>query len=227
MADVSDSKDPNDLLELAYSVETPDDSRNLYRGWASTFDEDFVEASGYVYHENVVHAFVDAGGAAGGSVADVGCGTGVVGVALGNLGVGNIDGLDISPEMLAVARTKQTVHGTPAYRNMIEADLTDRVPVEDDVYHGVISTGTFTHGHVGPTALTELVRIAAPTALCAIGINEHFYEEQGFDAWFAEAANSGKINVPELISVQIYDSLQGEHGGTRAVVALFTVMASA
>ena len=223
MTDADD--DPNELLEIAYSVETPDDNRNLYRRWANTYDEGFIEATGYVYHDNVVHAFLDAGGAAGGAIADVGCGTGVVGVALGDLGVGNVDGLDISPEMLDVARTKQTVHGSPAYRNLIEADLTVGVPVEDDTYHGIISTGVFTHGHLGPSALGEIVRIAAPTALCAIGINEHFYEEHRFDAWFADAATSGKINVPELVSVRIYDDLDGEHGGTRAVVALFTVMA--
>ena len=225
MADAPDANDPNELLEIAYSVETPDDSRNLYRRWASTYDESFIEASGYVYHDNVVHAFLEAGGAAGGAVADVGCGTGVVGVALGDLGVDTVDGLDISPEMLDVARAKQTVHGTLAYRNMIEADLTAGVPIEDDTYHGVISTGVFTHGHLGPAALGEIVRIAAPTALCAIGINEHFYEEHRFDAWFADAANAGKINAPELESVRIYDALDGEHGGTRAVVALFTVMA--
>ena len=227
MADVPEEHDPNSLLDVAYSVETPDDSRNLYRRWASTYDEDFIDATGYVYHDNVVAAFLDAGGAAGGAIADVGCGTGGIGVALADLGVPNVDGLDISPEMLEVARTKRSVHGTPAYRNLIEADLTASVPIDDDAYHGVISTGVFTHGHHGPSALTEIVRIAAPTALCAIGINEHFYEEHRFDAWFAKAAGDGLINVPQLISVRIYDELDGEHGGTRAVVAIFTVMATA
>ena len=225
MADVPEERDPNNLLEVAYSVETPDDSRNLYRRWASTYDEDFIDATGYVYHDNVVHLFLDAGGAAGGAIADVGCGTGVVGVSLGDLGVPNVDGLDISPEMLEVARSKRTVHDTPAYRNLIEADLTVGVPIEDDTYHGIISTGVFTHGHLGPSALGEIVRISAPTALCAIGINEHFYEEHQFDAWFADAASSGAISAPDLVSVQIYDRLHGEHGGTRAVVALFNVMA--
>ncbi len=225
MAEEPEDVDPNNLLEIAYSVETPDDSRNLYRRWASTYDEDFIDATGYVYHDNVVAAFLDAGGAAGGAIADVGCGTGVVGVALADLGVDNVDGLDISPEMLKVAGTKRSVHGTPAYRNLVEVDLTVGVPIEDDAYNGIISTGVFTHGHLGPSALGEIIRIAAPTALCAIGINEHFYEEHRFDAWFAKAARNGLINVPELISVRIYDELDGEHGGTRAAVALFTVMA--
>ncbi len=225
MTDGTEESDPNSLLDVAYSVQTPDDSRDLYRRWASTYDKDFIEASGYVYHENVIHLFLDAGGAAGGAIADVGCGTGVVGVALGDLGVANVDGLDISPEMLAVASSKKTVHGEPAYRKLVEADLTVGVPVEDHAYYGIISTGVFTHGHLGPSALGEIIRIAAPTALCAIGINEQFYEEHRFDAWFAEAANDGKINAPELMSVPIYDSLEGEHAGTRAVVSLFTVMA--
>ena len=223
MKQPGDQPNPNELLDLAYSVESPDDNRQLYRRWASSYDADFVEGAGYVYHENVVHAFVDAGAAAGGAIADVGCGTGIVGVALGDLGVGNVDGLDISPEMLDVAREKRTVHGHHAYRNLIEVDLTRQTPIQDDSYLGVISTGTFTHGHLGPETLNELIRIAAPTALCAIGINEHYYELQGFDAWFAEASAQGRISSPDLISVSMYESLDGDHGGTRAALAMFTV----
>jgi len=178
-----------------------------------------------VYHENVAHAFIDAGGGAGGAVADVGCGTGVIGVALGDMGEFVVDGLDISPEMLSVASTKRTVHGGPAYRNLIEADLTTRVPVEDDTYMGIVSSGTFTHGHLGPEALSEVIRIAAPTAVCAIGINEHHYVELGFDRWFSDAAAAGRITVPDLVSVAIYEGLDGGHAGTRSALALFQVRA--
>ena len=87
----------------------------------------------------------------------------------------------------------------------------------------MISTGVFTHGHLGPDALTEVLRIAAPTAVCAIGINEHFYEELRFDAWFTNAADQNLISTPKLARVPIYEDLGGEHGGTRAVVAVFTV----
>ena len=73
------------------------------------------------------------------------------------------------------------MHGSPAYRNLIEADLTQTIDIPDDTYAGIISTGAFTHGHLGPDALNELVRVAIPSAVCAIGINEHFYAEQGFD----------------------------------------------
>lgn len=225
MASTDDEPDANELLDIAYSVETPDDNRNLYQRWASTYDADFIEATGYVYHENVAHAFIDAGGGAGGAIADIGCGTGVIGVALGDMGEFVVDGLDISTEMLTVAESKMTVHGRPAYRALIEADLTTRVPVEDDTYMGIVSSGTFTHGHLGPEALGEVIRIASPAAVCAIGINEHHYVELGFERWFADAAAEGIITVPELVSVAIYEQLDGDHAGTRGALALFQVRA--
>lgn len=220
---MTNAQDDEPDLDLAYSLETPDDSRRLYARWASTYDETFIERTGYVYPENVVGIFLDAGGSAGGAVLDVGCGTGVVGVALGDVGEVVVDGIDISSEMLDVAREKLTVHGTPAYRDLIEADLTETIPIGDDVYAGIISTGTFTHGHLGPDALDELIRVAAPTAVCAIGINAEHYAELGFDRWFASRSEEGRVTSPHLINVSIYEAMEGEHAGDRAEVAVFQV----
>ena len=105
------------------------------------------------------------------------------------------------------------------------APVTANMPVDiaDDTYSGIISTGTFTHGHLGPEALAEVVRMATPTAVCAIGVNAHHYVEHGFDRWFAEAAEAGLITVPDIVSVAIYEALDGEHAGTRSNVAMFQV----
>ncbi len=225
--DSGSDDEANALLRRAYSVETPDDSRGLYADWADTYDEDFIAATGYVYHQNVARLFVEAGGASGAAgsavVADVGCGTGLVGVALVDLGEALVDGLDISPEMLAVAATKQGASGQPAYRSLIEVDLTTRVDIADDTYGGIISTGAFTHGHLGPEALDELIRIAAPNALAAIGINEDFYVERGFEQWLSDAVDAGRIiAMPTIEKVEIYGEFSGSHAA-RSSVALFRV----
>lgn len=221
---INDDDDGLDL-ESAYSIETPDDSRRLYAKWASSYDQDFVTQNGYVYHENVVGVFLDAGGSAGGAVLDVGCGTGVVGQALGDVGENTIDGIDISPDMIAIARGKKTVFGNIAYRSLFVADLTSPLDIADDVYTGIVSAGTFTHGHLPPDPIRELVRIAAPTAVCAIGINAEHYVEQGFDALFAELSEAGKITSPVLVDVAIYEAMDGDHGGDRANIAMFQVLA--
>lgn len=212
-------------LDAAYSLETPDDSRQLYAKWASTYDEDFIGPTGYVYHENVVEAFLDAGGSAGGAILDVGCGTGIVGVALSDIGEKKIDGIDISPEMIDVARSKQNVFGERAYRSLFVADLTLPLDIPDDSYMGILSTGTFTHGHLSAEPIRELTRIAAPAAVCAIGVNAEHYVTMGFDALFGELAGNGTISSPDIIDVSIYEAMTGEHAGTRANVALFQVLA--
>lgn len=219
----NDGSEPN--LENAYSVETPDDSRRLYAKWAQSYDDSFVASMGYVYHENVVATFLDAGGSAGGAVLDVGCGTGIVGMALGDVGESRVDGIDISPEMIEVARTKKTVFGRPAYRDFFEADLTAPLEISDDVYNGIISVGTFTHGHLPPDPLRELVRIAAPSAVCAIGINAEHYVEMGFDRLFAELTADGLITSPVLVDVAIYESADDAHAGDRGNIAVFQVLA--
>ncbi len=216
--------DAENHLEAAYGLETPEDSIRLYAEWADTYDENFIAATGYVYHQHLVAAFLDAGGSAGGAVLDVGCGTGVVGIELGDQGETVIDGLDISPEMLAVAATKRTVHGTKAYRDLHAADLTGPVDLPSDSYSGIVSAGTFTHGHVPPSGLDPLLRIGAPTAVCAIGINAEHFKEQGFEKYFADRAEEGVITVPELIDIPIYEAFASDHSGDRATVAVFQIL---
>ncbi len=212
-------------LDDAYALETPDDSRRLYAKWAATYDEDFIAPTGYVYHENVVAAFLDAGGSAGGAILDVGCGTGIVGVALRDVGEKIVDGIDISPEMLDVARMKRSIFDEVAYRSLMVADLNKPLDMPDDSYMGIVSVGTFTHGHLSPEPIRELVRIAAPSAVCALGINADHYTEMGFEALFGELVTAGLITSPDNIDVSIYEAMRGEHAGTRANVALFQVLA--
>ena len=106
-------------LEAAYAVETPDENRRLYAEWASSYEETFVAAKAYRYHLHVADTLVAHVRPAGPTL-DVGCGTGVVGVALRERGVSEIDGVDISPEMLEQAAMKGV------YRQLIEADDTGR-----------------------------------------------------------------------------------------------------
>lgn len=213
-------------LDRAYAVVTPDDNRRLYADWASTYDEGFLASHGYVYHRSVVDAFLRRDRQAG-PVLDVGCGTGVVGEELRRRGVAEIDGIDLSPEMLTVAATKRAEPGDAVYRSLIPADLTTRIGIADASYAGIVSAGTFTHGHLGPEPLRELVRIARPGAVLAIGINADHFEASGFAAWFDQATSSGLINHLEIVESPVYDVARYEgsdvaaHGSTMSSVAVF------
>lgn len=164
-------------LEGAYALRTPEDSVRYYGDWAESYDTDFAADMAYRSPETVVEAFAALGGA--GPVLDVGAGTGLVAEALARRGVAPVDGIDISADMLAVAAAKGV------YRATIRADLTAVLPIGNSVYSGVISAGTFTHGHVGPDAFQELLRVAAPGAVFAVTVHSAVYEAGGFAGKFA------------------------------------------
>ncbi|MEM9518722.1 MAG: methyltransferase domain-containing protein [Actinomycetota bacterium] len=203
-------------LDAAYALVTPDDNRRLYAQWAETYEASFVEATDYEYHLHVADALID-GRRPSGPVLDVGCGTGVVGVALDDRGVGLIDGVDISQEMLAQAAAKGV------YRELFEADLTVGMAVDDDTYAGITSSGTFTHGHLPPEPLDELIRVAMPGARCAIGINAAHFEDHRFGVWLDAAVAGGRIEPYEIRVVQVYRNSDPATPDDMSNLVVFTV----
>ena len=199
-------------LKSAYALRTPDDSKALYRSWAATYDETFAEALGYAAPARIAGLF-DSRWTGGGRVLDVGCGTGLVAEALA---ARPVDGLDISAEMLGVAGTRGV------YDALVEGDLTRTLPISDGAYHGLISAGTFTHGHVGPGALDELIRIAAPDALFVFGVNAEVFTELDFGAKLSALESAGWISGAELIEGRIYaDAADHDTADDRFLAAVF------
>lgn len=162
-------------LEAAYALETPEDNRALYAQWADTYDSEFAAGMDYRLPQSVAQALMAL--SPEGPVLDVGAGTGLLAQAMG--GDLEIHALDISPQMLAVAMEKGL------YARAIEADLTRAVDIADGTYGAVASSGTFTHGHVGPDALDTLLRVARRGAHFALAVNTAHYGAHGFDGKFA------------------------------------------
>jgi predicted TPR repeat methyltransferase len=94
-------------------------------------------------------------------VIDLGCGTGAVGRRLAQLGVTIVDGVDLSPEMLAIAAS------SGAYRRLTVADLRQLDDQSRASYAASVSAGTFTTGHVGPEVVPRLLDLLRPEGLIA------------------------------------------------------------
>ncbi len=203
---------PKPDLDNAYALNTVDDAKRLYDDWAETYDSGFVRDMDFIAPSHVAEAFVAAGGV--GPVLDFGAGTGIVGEILARLGVAPIDGADLSREMLAVARRKGV------YRDLVAGNVLDGYRLAGAPYAGVISCGTFTHGHVGPEAVPILLDLAAPGALFALTVKcEHFR-----DAGFAEMFDGLGDRVLDLQTPEhpIYGPKNtGPHAADRMYVALF------
>ena len=177
-------------LDDAYSIKTPDDSRKLYAKWAASYEADFVANQGYehprVIAEHFDHLVPDIK-----TVIDVGTGTGLVGLELSKLRPTlQIDGVDISPEMLAEAKKKGI------YRNLYERDLTKVISDLATPYDSLICIGIFTHGHLLPKAIDNLIPLVPRSGYFVIGINANYFKEEQFESYFTDLHKSGEITQP-------------------------------
>lgn len=157
-------------LKSAYALGSLDETKRLYATWAATYDADFGAAQGYLSPREVVAAVAALG--AEGPCLDVGAGTGLVGEGLAAIGVTDVDALDISEQMLEVAKHKGV------YRDLIVADVTRTLPVCG--YNLIVSAGTFTFGHVGPEGLPPLLDAGRQGCRFVLTVNAEHFATAGF-----------------------------------------------
>ena len=85
------------------------------------------------------------------------------------------------------------------YSKCIVGDLTKGLPILDNTYNGIVSSGTFTHGHVGPEALFEITRILSKGGLAVLSVNSKHWHSLGFDNVLEMLKETGLVaNVTEV-----------------------------
>lgn len=199
-------------LSGAYALNGAEDCRRLYAGWADSYDADFAAGMDYRLPAETAAAFLRL--APQGPVLDVGAGTGLLAAALRGLGfAGDIDALDLSDEMLARAGAKGL------YRHLIAADVTR--PLPRGGYGGIVSSGTFTHGHVGPEALPPLLQAANPGATFALSVNAGVWDSLGFEAALAALPVAGLDRAEVAIYGQRAQAKDPAHAADRALLVTF------
>ena len=174
----------------AYSLKTPEDSIKLYNKWAKTYDQDFALNSNYLSPKKISIFFNKHARNTDTPILDVGAGTGLVGECLNKIGNKKIIGIDISSEMLEQAKLKG------CYYSLVAADITKKIPLKNNSIGAVVSAGTFTHGHVGPDAFDELLRVTKPEGLFVLSINSEVFVKGGFQEKFSRIKNM--ISTPKF-----------------------------
>ena len=180
----------DDPLERVYAAKTDRELADAYSAWAAGYDRQ-TAAMGYCLPFLVggwIARHVPQGD---GPLLDAGCGTGLSGPALAALGYGDIEGLDMSDKMLAVAR------GRGAYGNLVAGKLGDALPWPDGHFAAVFSTGVFTEGHAPASALDEIVRITRPGGHVILTVRDTVLEAGGFASRFAEIEDAGLWRLVE------------------------------
>ena len=122
------------FLSKSYNLETEDDTLAHYEAWAETYDQELSE-NDYAQPQRCAAALINHVDKRDIRILDIGCGTGLSGVALKNLGFSNIDGCDFSSLMIEKAKD------TNVYKRLFEADINKKLEIEISV-NGDIGTNT-------------------------------------------------------------------------------------
>ncbi|MEI7710871.1 MAG: tetratricopeptide repeat protein [Rhodospirillales bacterium] len=112
----------------------PDYLRAVFDGYADRFDDHLIGLGYRIPGEirRIALEYLDFAGACG-PVLDLGCGTGLIGVAIGDLQVGPLTGVDISARMLAEAKSKDL------YAALDEADVLDWLADNPDTWQLILA----------------------------------------------------------------------------------------
>ena len=206
-------------LNEAYSVKTPEDNKRLYAKWAATYDSSFVDAKQYRYPKAISECFDEVVTDSVVRILDVGTGTGLTGMYLSRLRPTVVlDGMDISPEMLEQASLKTRTDDSAVYRELYERDLTRDVLNENAPYEALISSGTFTHGHLGPECLRNLLPLLAHDGWLVVGVNNEHFEAKGFADELDALVSIGAITQPEILRIDVYEPGSVHYGDQARVI---------
>jgi ubiquinone/menaquinone biosynthesis C-methylase UbiE len=207
----------NALLARARASHSTEDCMALYHEWAATYNDNLADASqNYVAPVLVAEAALKWKTHPRGPILDAGCGTGLVGEALSRSRTVTIDGIDLSPAMLKVARQ------TGIYRDLVLGDLTQKIEKPDESYDIVTCAGTFTEGHVGPDpALREFVRVTMKNGLIVATILNKIWKSGGYKAEIEKLEAEGLLKV---VNVEIKDYRKG--AGDKATLVVLEKIGS-
>lgn len=177
-------RDATESMNHAMSLDgDPETLAKFYDEWAGSYDSDIAED--YLSPQMIVQTLLEAIDSDQSlawakshdiEILDAGCGTGLTGLALAEIGYTKIDGVDLSAEMIEQARS------TGAYRNLESGfDLTKPVPSGFAGSHDVVTiAGVFTVGHVPPSALKNVAALVRPGGLVIASTRAAYYDSTNY-----------------------------------------------
>jgi predicted TPR repeat methyltransferase len=169
------------------------DSKLLYDEWANDYDNDLINEYGYIAPKLTVDKFKALVLKKNLKIIDVGCGTGLVGQALYENGYKNIDGYDISPEMLKIAKQSKF------YKELKQIDLNDKPTNLSETYDVLICVGSFGYGALEPIAIRHLIGLVKSGGLLFIFMNAEPFKSQNYQKHIS------KLEIQSLWSVNSID----------------------
>jgi predicted TPR repeat methyltransferase len=172
-----------DYLSRVYTARTAEERRAIYDAWAKTYEADLARG-GYPTPARCAAALRQLLPDPEAPILDVGCGTGLSGLALRAEGFTMIDGIDPSPAMLEEARAKGL------YRHLSAITEDEAYP---QGYRALTAMGVIGAGAAPLAVLDRMIAALPPGGLAVFSFNEHTLEDPAYLARVAALTEAGTV----------------------------------
>lgn len=186
-----DETEKSGHLAGVYGARDSRQTAELYDEWAAEYERDVL---GYGYISPAViagllgrHVDPEAG-----SLLDAGVGTGMMGEVLRPLGYTDLSGIDLSENMLNLARKKD------AYRDLRRMELGERLNFPDNNFAAAVAAGVFTPGHAPTRSFDELLRVTATGGYIIFSLRSNSGADREFGEKQRELEENGRWRLAEV-----------------------------
>ncbi|XP_028409600.1 methyltransferase-like protein 27 [Dendronephthya gigantea] len=175
---------------------TSEELKDAYSSWGKGYDESMVEDHNYkgpaVAAELFAQKLKEFGYSNDAHIVDLGCGTGLVGEQLWKHGYKNIDGVDLTPKFLELAKAKG-IYGS-LKQGILGSPQCKELGIEENRYDAAICVGVLSIAHAPREGLDDLAHVVKPGGLACCSIRDLALNdaESGYQEKMEQLCKDGK-----------------------------------
>lgn len=185
----------NPFFKRVYQSRTSDEVMAIYDDWAEVYD-DTVLSHGYVTPTRCAEALKSFETDPDAPLLDIGCGTGISGMALKAAGFANVTGSEVNAAMLEKARARPGIYQDLL---LVERDNPFDFPVGH--YRHITAMGVIATGHAPASTIEAVLEKLEPGGLLVFSLNDHTLETPSYPETVEKVIADGRAK-----------SLFDEHG---------------
>lgn len=175
-------------LDKVYAARDTAATRDIYNAWSQSYDDE-VKKHGYVTPKRCAEALAQFASDASLPVLDFGCGTGLSGLALKLEGFGTIDGIDLSEDMIAEAKSKNV------YRKLSIVNPDEEAADLLSGYTMIAAIGVIGAGAAPASAFDDLMAAMDSGGLLVLSLNDHTLKDPQYEARLHEWTDCGAARI--------------------------------
>lgn len=197
---------PSAFVQEAYDLRADDPASMaaFYDKWATAYEEEMIDKLAYHSPAKTAALLMAHVVAPNARILDVGCGTGLTAAPLHAKGYTDLTGVDLSQEMVTTAQSKGI------YGRVVVGDVNAPLDLPSSHYDAIMSSGTFTHGHVDAQALPGLLRHLKVGGHLVASVHQDIWVSGGFETLLGSWVDQGVVKCVEKTLGSYYEGRENE-----------------